>query len=1040
MKTLKLKILFLFGFFQILNLNAQEVVLKGKVTDARTNEALIGVNVILEGSKSGTITDMNGEFNLSISKDAKNLIFTYIGYTKQVQKITEGKYLTIKLQEENTSLNEVVVVGYGTQKKATITGAIDNINSEKLNMSFSSNMQNQLTGKLAGVRVIQKTGEPGKFNSDINIRGMGTPLIIIDGVASTMDMFNRLAPSEIDNISVLKDASAAVYGMKAGNGVLLITTRKGGSGDGKPHIEYQGNLGFSSMVNLNAPMNAYDFAIMQNEILKYKLDPQAPLYDAARLETIKNTPGMNVYDAIMRSSNPIENHTVNVSGNVGEKFPVKYFLFGNYMKEYGLLRSGDLSYDRYNLRSNITAALGNGLSVDVNISYVSDKKEEPYNDVNQLWKSIWGVKPVDDDGNVLTSLYANNDGEHYLKIGQTGYNPLPFSQIDDVGYMRNSTANFRGQLSVNWDVPYLKGLKAKYLFTYENNNYAYKDNRKAITFYSQGTLVPTVYNSPTNVKQEFKGYTKNNMQASLNYERVFAKSHSLKMLALYEQSSYYNPGNISVIRNLNLDVLDEISAGSVEEQQIGSSYPSTLTNQGLIAKINYDYNGKYLLESGFRYDGSSQFATGKRWGFFPNVSAGWRLSEEKFMRENAFFSFVDNLKLRASYGILGDDSGASYEWANGYTYPLGKYIFNGTIINGLASKGIANTNLTWYTAKTANIGIDWTFWNGLFGGSTDVYQRHRDGLLANRASSIPTTVGATMPKENLNSDLTIGWDLLLSHTNKIGKFNYSVTANLNITRTKNLHVEGARKLNSYDNWRNNQNDRWNDMMWGHVLSGQITSAEQAELILLHQKTSQNALSGPGDYYHADLNGDGWITEWDDLTPSFLNNIPKITGGLTFTAGYDGFDLSMAFNGAAAYTVLYEEYLRTPQVFNGTVGALGLWTDRWRQDESGNWIAGKYPRYRAEWTYLPNVWDDSRRERNASYIRLKNMEIGYKLPKPALKLLKMQQARVYVNGYNLLTFSAIKEMDPEYRGAENGAAAQYMYPMNRNYSFGINVTF
>ena len=256
----------------------------------------------------------------------------------------------------------------------------------------------------------------------------------------------------------------------------------------------------------------------------------------------------------------------------------------------------------------------------------------------------------------------------------------------------------------------------------------------------------------------------------------------------------------------------------------------------------------------------------------------------------------------------------------------------------------------------------------------------------------------------------------------------------------NLHVEGARPVNSYDNWRNNQNNRWNDMSWIHVNGGQILSQDQTKDVLLQKGTSQMAIAGPGDYYGLDLNGDGWVTEWEDIEPIAHNNIPRLTGGLTFVADYKGFDLSMAFNAAAIYTVVYEEYLRTPQVFNGTVGALALWTDRWRQNDAGDWISGKYPRYRAEWTYLPNVWDDARREKDASYIRLKNLEFGYSFPKKLLKKVYMQQTRIYVNAYNLLTISGIKEMDPEYRGAEGGAAAGYVYPMNRNFSLGINVTF
>jgi hypothetical protein len=290
-----------------------------------------------------------------------------------------------------------------------------------------------------------------------------------------------------------------------------------------------------------------------------------------------------------------------------------------------------------------------------------------------------------------------------------------------------------------------------------------------------------------------------------------------------------------------------------------------------------------------------------------------------------------------------------------------------------------------------------------------------------------------MPQENLNSDMTLGWELLLSHTNKIRDFRYSVSGNINIFRTKNRHVEQARAVNSYDNWKNNQNNRWNDIRWGHATGGQITSEEEARRLVNHQKTSQMALAGPGDYWHLDLNGDGWVTEWDDLAPIFTNSVPKIVYGFTLTGEYKGFDLVMVFNGAAKYTVTYEEFLRNPLVYDGLAGALDMWTDRWHQDEAGNWISGKYPRYRDEWTYLPNVWDDNRRIKNASYLRLKNIELGYSLPHSLLSKIHIQKLRVYANAYDLLTFSNIKEMDPE-------APTQYLYPMSRNFNFGLNITF
>ena len=449
--------------------------------------------------------------------------------------------------------------------------------------------------------------------------------------------------------------------------------------------------------------------------------------------------------------------------------------------------------------------------------------------------------------------------------------------------------------------------------------------------------------------------------------------------------------------------------------------------------MNYDYAGKYLIEGSFRYDGSSAFAKGHRWGFFPSVSIGWRISEESFIKNVDALSFVDNIKIRASYGKLGDDGAAKFNWAAGYIYPDNGYVFDNQLIPGIVNKGAVNPDLTWYTSDVYNLGLDFDLWKGMLSGTVELYQRNRNGLLATRVGTIPQTTGTSMPQENLNSDMTRGWEMSLSHTNRINDFRYTVSANLNIFRTKNKHVEQARAVNSFDNWKNNQNNRWNDIKWGHVLGGQIMSEDEVKYLVLHQGTSQMAQTGLGDYWHLDVDGDGWVSEWTDLVPIFTNNVPKVVYGFTVSAEYKGIDLNMVFNGAAKYAVSYEEFLRNPLVYGGSAGALEMWTDRWRQDDSGQWIAGKYPRARAEWSFLPNVWDDERRIRNASYLRLKNIEIGYSLPRMLLNKVRIQKLRVYANAYNLLTFSNIKELDPE-------MPEQYKYPMAMNFNFGVNLTF
>lgn len=1004
----------------------------GRVTDI-SGEPLVGVSILIKGKSAGTTSDLEGGFSLRADKNDV-LVFSYIGYKNKEVRITDNRRLSIILEEDAKQLNEVVVVGYGSQKKATITGSVDAVSGKDMNVAFSSNTQNMLTGKLSGVAVRQNSAEPGAFNTNINIRGLGQPLVVIDGMISSMDVFNRLSASEIENVSVLKDASASVYGMKAGNGVLLVTTRKGANTDGKPTIEYSMNMGFSKLINLNKPMSAYDYALLKNDINRNMLNPVAALYDDEQLEQIRNTPGLDVYDEVMRNSNPIMNHNLSVSGSIGQNNRVQYFLSANYMKEYGLYKSGDLSYDRYNLRSNISADLGYGFTASVNMAYMRDNKNAPYD--GEIYKDIWGIQPVDENGNVLTSLMADDEKGYYLKLKQFSNNPLASSRTDAVGYANYANKHFNTNLSLSWDVPFIKGLQAKFIYAFEEYQMTGKRWQKALDLYSydaQGELMKHQVVPRTNLKQEYDDRWVNNLQAMLTYERSFNDVHNLKILALFEQQKNDNPSGFSAFRYYAMDSVDELFAGLEEDQKVWGTPPVKEANQGFVGRVNYDYAGKYLIEGSFRYDGSSAFAKGHRWGFFPSVSIGWRISEESFIKNVDALSFVDNIKIRASYGKLGDDGAAKFNWAAGYIYPDNGYVFDNQLIPGIVNKGAVNPDLTWYTSDVYNLGLDFDLWKGMLSGTVELYQRNRNGLLATRVGTIPQTTGTSMPQENLNSDMTRGWEMSLSHTNRINDFRYTVSANLNIFRTKNKHVEQARAVNSFDNWKNNQNNRWNDIKWGHVLGGQIMSEDEVKYLVLHQGTSQMAQTGLGDYWHLDVDGDGWVSEWTDLVPIFTNNVPKVVYGFTVSAEYKGIDLNMVFNGAAKYAVSYEEFLRNPLVYGGSAGALEMWTDRWRQDDSGQWIAGKYPRARAEWSFLPNVWDDERRIRNASYLRLKNIEIGYSLPRMLLNKVRIQKLRVYANAYNLLTFSNIKELDPE-------MPEQYKYPMAMNFNFGVNLTF
>lgn len=1018
---------------------------KGVVVD-RNDEALIGVSVQVEGTSEGTVTDIDGKFSFYTTVKNPELIVSYIGLKSQKLKALIDQEMRIVLVEDLELLEEVVVVGYGVQKKATLTGAIVSVNSEQLTTSTNSNLQQNLAGKLAGVKVITNSSEPGALKSKIDIRGMGTPLIVIDGVASDMATFSQLSSDEIENISVLKDASAAIYGMRAGNGVMVVTTKRGAAGnDGKPRFEYRGVYGWSHMLNMPEAMNAYDWATMINGITESRYSGASTTYSAEQLAAFKGVPKFDMWDQFMNDYSPQTEHSLSVSGSAGSNKDVEYFLAGSYLDEDGAYKSGSLNYNRFNFRSNVSAKLGYGLTANVNVGLIKTNKKQPYQDAWNIMKWTWFVPPVHPQtGQAQTDVYANGNPEYPAYFG-TELNPLVNSDSNNGGGFKNTTEhNWNVQGSLQWEVPFVKGLTAKFMYNYNRVDKEYKAQNAKYTLYTYQNeqYVPKTFASPTQMIQEQTWWSNRGYQASLNYIKSFDQ-HNINILALFEQNQY-NYEYIGARRYYTMDFLPYLAAGDNDKtQSVRTDYPKMERRQGLVGRANYDYAGRYLLEVAFRYDGSSKYHSDKQWGFFPSASLGWRISEEQFFKGVDALSFIDNLKVRASYGITGDDGGAAYQWASGYTYPGSIYYFGSDKVMSVTDRGAVNTNFTWYENKIGNLGIDINGWNGLLGVTFEVFSRERDGLPAKRDLTIPGTVGIGLPEENLNSDRTSGWELTLSHQNKIGEVNYSVTGNVMYARTKNLHVEQGKATSSYKNWRDNKNNRYNDIWWLQEWGGVITPGMDISSLPNEEGAYQNSVFSIGDYYHTDLNGDGYVNG-DDKLPLRTLKYPAIQYGLTLGAAWRGFDMNLHFMGAAEKYVLYNEFLKTPYAFSGSAGALAIHLDRWHQDESGNWISGYYPRY-SDFGY--NYRDDTRRAMNASYLRLKSAEIGYTVPKQFTKKLGIERLRIYANGFNLLTFTGLKNMDPEYPGwnVENPASGDdttwgYIYPISMNFNFGVNVTF
>jgi TonB-linked SusC/RagA family outer membrane protein len=1003
------------------------VIVTGKVINEK-NEPIARASVTEKGTSNGTTTKENGSFSLNVANENSVLVFSFIGYVTQEIRVGKQVNFTVSLQPDSAAgLGEVVVVGYGTQRKATLTGAVSSITSKELKTTTNANVTNMLAGKLPGLRVVQRNSEPGNYSTDFDIRGFGNPLIIVDGVPRSN--FNRLDPNEIESVSILKDASAAVYGVQAANGVILITTKRGKAG--QVELNYSNAFGWSAIANSPDVMNAYEYATLVNEA-DLNSGKTTPTYSNDDLQKYKDGtyPSTDWYRLVVRKYTPQMQHNLSASGG-SEK--IRYFLSLGYFDEQGIWKTGDLNYKRYNFRSNITAQITKNLEAEFLINGIMDTKKEPGEPTWIVFKSMWMQKPI-------IPVYANNNPDYLSSVADATH-PLAITNAAISGYRNNTNKTLQASFALNYKVPFVDGLKARFMYSYDNMYSFTKQWKKRYALYDYDNAadiyIPTYAHNPSTLSEWFDEGIATVLQASLNYEKRFHYDHHVNALLLIEKRKSYG-NNFSGSREFSLDVVDQLFAGNALNQTIGSGAVNPIVMQGLVGRINYDYKGKYLVEGSFRNDGSSKFAEGHRWGFFPGVSAGWRISEENFFKGKV--SFVKNLKLRASYGKLGDDASSTFQYLAGYNYPGPQYILNNNVVSGLGFRGMANPNITWYTSRTANIGMDADLFSGRLHVEFDVFRKKREGLLATRNLSLPGTVGAGLPQENLNSDLREGFELLLSHNNHIGAFNYNVSGNASFTRGKTLYVERAESNNSYKNWRDNNSYRWDDTYWGYHVTGQFGSMEEIKNSPIQDDNGNRNLL-PGDLKYEDFNNDGIIDD-NDVKPIGRNSgTPQVNLGFSFSAQWKGFDVNLLLQGATKFTISYlgSNQLVAPMPWGRN--GLAIFTDRWHRenmlDPNSAWVAGKYPSTRpsgaAPWNYRnSDFW-----LRDASYLRLKSVEIGYTIPSNILNKKGIKGLRVYTNGFNLFTLSGLNSVvDPEHTNGTYGLE----YPITRNYNFGINLTF
>ncbi len=1014
-----------------------------------TNKPVIGAAVMVKGTTTGVITDIDGHYTISVPANGI-LSFSYVGLKDKEEKVNGRTTINIIMETDSKMIDEVVVIGYGTQRRGSVTGAVSAVKGQDMIKTKNENPQNMLTGRIPGLRVWQKSSEPGTFNNSFDVRGMGAPLIIIDGIPRSTEEFQRLNAMDIDDISVLKDASAAIYGVRAANGVVLVTTKKGGAG--KTEFSYNGSYTFQQPSRMPELCDPYESMTLFNEMSMNNINGGSWIFSEESFEAFRNgtrrTTDWN--DLIISNVAPQTQHDISISGGT-EK--TKFYISMGYFYQEGIFRSGDLNYNKFNLRSNISTEIAKGIKFELGVSGISDERNTPYTSSQDIIRNYWRQ-------GVLYPAYADPEGTMLNYNGlDMEQNTVAMMTADVSGYKKYKQKYFQSSATLTADfgeyTPVLKGLTAKAMFSYDyraDNNEAFRKEYYQYAYDEQtGTYNQKVYNesSPSNMRREF--YDKSQMlgQFTVNYDRTFNDVHHVGGVIGWEVQKR-NGDNFYAVRDLAFSMpylLAGVTEGQIGAMQTGNNDLYEQANEALIGRINYSFADRYLLEAQFRYDGSSKFAKGHQWGFFPSVSAGWRISEEPFFKSIDALKFVNQLKLRASYGILGDDGDLNYDWAMGYTYPSTSgnmangdyngyspgYIFGGKFISAASPMALPNENITWFKSKTFDIGFDFEGWDGLLGVSFDYFNRLRTGRFARRTGALPTVVGATAPRENLDSDRQFGMELELTHRNKIGEVGYNLKGIATVTRQKYLTAsEKGPWANSYDRWRNdNLTNRYQGVQFGYTSAGRYTSWN--DIWNYYGFKERDVL--PGDYKYEDWNGDGEINGQDEH-PFAFDQTPWLQFSLNAGLQWKNFDFNMLLQGSALGSMEYKEPLHEIWGKNGG-GALTQFLDRWHPvdpkadpyDPSTVWTSGHYA-YTGRWAKNNSAFNRV----STAYLRLKSIELGYTFPK--LKQIPNASLRVYANAYNLLTFTGVKFVDPEHPDDDLGR----MYPLNKTYTLGVSLSF
>ena len=998
----------------------QQIIVSGKVTEATNGEAMPGVNILVKGTTLGAIADAEGNFSISVTDGNATLTFSFIGYVIQEIPLNGRTTLNVVLAADMTALEEVVVTGYGTTKRASLTGSVSAVRGDNLKQSPTTNITNSLIGRLPGLTAIQKSGEPGYDNTTIYIRGANTlgnnaPLIVIDGIPNRS--MERLDPADIESFTILKDASAAIYGTQAANGVILITTKRGKIG--KPTITFNANYGFNQPTVIPDMADAETYATMLNEIAYYSSpsDGRNQQYSDAELQKFADGsdpwgyPNTDWFKEVFKPWSQQDYENISVSGGTES---MKYFLSLGHKFQDAYYYNSATNYSQYDFRSNIDGKVSKNISIAFDVAGRQENRNFPTVGAGDIFRMLMRGKPD------MPAYWPSGEPGPDIEYG---FNPA-VTVTNQTGTSNDKIYYLESNVRLDVKIPWVKGLSVQANGSYDKVFRFQKVFRTPWYLYTwDGNASHTLAKGKRGLDapeltENFRDGHKGTYNIFATYENSLGGTHNIKVIIGTERQSALNNYLNAFRKNFVTSTIPQLFAGAADTYMTNDGWADQNARESYFAKINYDLKQKYLVELVMRYDGSYMFKPGKQFGFFPGVSLGWRISDESFWQNS--FGFINDFKLRASWGQTGNDriyygeELKEYQFLSTYGFDSQNYVFGQSVNAKMLSENVVpNPDVTWEIANQSNLGFNLTTLNNKLSVEGDIFYNLRSRILWQASAVIPTSTGMTLPPQNIGKVSNIGFEYTITYRGIAGDFGYDLSLNGSYAKNKIVFTFDTPGIPEYQKAEGMPMDA--DL--NYIAIGVFDDTEDVA------SNPHWAGAQPGDIIFKDVNDDGVIDGLDRMRDS-KTNMPRYIGGFNANLSYKQFDLSMLFQGAAGAIV----YLG---VESGDIGNFyqRFAENRWTPENTGATWPRAWNRDNEYWRNQGNTfWQFS-----TDYLRLKNMEVGYTLPKSVSSKMGIEQFRVYFSGLNLITLDKIKLIDPELDSGQS-------YPLQRVVNLGLTLTF